>query len=77
MKQPLTALERISAEQGMVLTEARVQALERNKRDDEASGEMESHHHPGYPGSQDTFYVGTLKGVGRICQQTLVDTSSK
>ena len=37
---------------------------------------MESHH-PGYPGSQDTFYVGTLKGVGRICQQTLVDTSSK
>lgn len=76
MRQPLTALERISAEQGLVLTEARVQALERNKRDDEASGEMESHH-PGYPGSQDTFYVGTLKGVGRICQQTLVDTSSK
>ena len=76
MKQPLTALERISAEQGLVLTEARVQALERNKRDDEASSEMESHH-PGYPGSQDTFYVGTLKGVGRICQQTLVDTSSK
>ena len=76
MRQPLTALERISAEQGLVLTEARVQALERNKRDDEASGDMESDH-PGYPGSQDTFYVGTLKGVGRICQQTLVDTSSK
>jgi transposase InsO family protein len=28
-------------------------------------------------GSQDTFYVGTIKGVGRICQQTFVDTYSK
>jgi len=33
--------------------------------------------HPGYLGSQDTFYVGTLKGVGRIYQQTFVDTYSK
>jgi hypothetical protein len=24
-----------------------------------------------------TFYVGTLKGVGRIDQQTFIDTSSK
>lgn len=28
-------------------------------------------------GSQDTFYVGTLKGVGRVYQQTFVDTYSK
>lgn len=27
--------------------------------------------------SQDTFYVGNLKGVGRIYQQTFVDTYSK
>lgn len=33
--------------------------------------------HPGYLGSQDTFYVGTLKGVGRVYQQTFVDTYSK
>lgn len=33
--------------------------------------------HPGYLGSQDTFYVGNLKGVGRIYQQTFVDTYSK
>ena len=33
--------------------------------------------HPGYLGSQDTFDVGTLKGVGRIYQQTFVDTYSK
>ena len=30
--------------------------------------------HPGYLGSQDTFYFGTLKGVVRIYQQTYVDT---
>jgi transposase InsO family protein len=32
---------------------------------------------PGYCGAQDTFYVGTLKGVGRIYQQTFIDTYSK
>lgn len=41
-----------------------------------ACGEIESAH-PGYLGSQDTFYVGTIKGVGRIYQQTCVDTYSK
>ncbi len=39
-------------------------------------GEIETAH-PDYLGSQDTFYVGTLKGVGRIYQQTFVDTYSK
>lgn len=76
MKQRLRALEKLSAEQGIVLTEAQVQALERKKHDDEACGEIETHH-PGYLGSQDTFYVGTIKGVGRIYQQTFVDTYSK
>ncbi len=33
--------------------------------------------HPGYLGSQDTYYVGNLKGVGRIYQQTFIDTYSK
>ena len=76
MKQRLAVLEQKSAEEGIVLTEAQVQALERKKQDDEACGEIESHH-PGYLGSQDTFYVGTIKGVGRIYQQTFVDTYSK
>ncbi|EJL6706531.1 transposase family protein, partial [Vibrio cholerae] len=49
---------------------------ERKKHDDEACGEIETAH-PGYLGSQDTFYVGNLKGVGRIYQQTFVDTYSK
>ena len=76
MKQRLSALEKKSADEGIVLTEAQVQALERKKHDDEAHGEIETHH-PGYLGSQDTFYVGTIKGVGRIYQQTFVDTYSK
>ena len=50
--------------------------MERKRDDDAASGEIESAH-PGYLGSQDTFYVGTLKGVGRVYQQTFVDTYSK
>lgn len=72
----LTALEASVAETGAVLTEAQVVALERKREDDVAAGEIETAH-PGYLGSQDTFYVGTLKGVGRIYQQTFVDTYSK
>ena len=72
----LKALEAKVAEQGLVLTEAQVVALERKREDDLAAGEIETAH-PGYLGSQDTFYVGTLKGVGRVYQQTFVDTYSK
>ena len=75
-KQRLKELEKRSAEGGLVLTEAQVTALEHKKHDDLACGEIETAH-PGYLGSQDTFYVGTLKGVGRIYQQTFVDTYSK
>ncbi len=72
----LRALEEKMSQEGMILTEAQVTALEKKKYDDEATGEIETAH-PGYLGSQDTFYVGTLKGVGRIYQQTFVDTYSK
>ena len=75
-KQRLAVLEKKSAEEGIVLTEAQVQALERKQQDDEVCGEIENHH-PGYLGSQDTFYVGTIKGVGGIYQQIFVDTYSK
>tara|TARA_R110000868_G_C10812527_1_gene757963 strand:+ start:108 stop:1148 length:1041 start_codon:yes stop_codon:yes gene_type:complete len=75
-KNRLKALEAKVAEDGMVLTEAQVTALEKKKHDDEACGEIDTAH-PGYLGSQDTFYVGTFKGVGRVYQQTFVDTYSK
>lgn len=72
----LTALEKHVAQTGVILTEAQIQALERKHEDDLVQGEIETAH-PGYLGSQDTFYVGTIKGVGRIYQQTFVDTYSK
>lgn len=75
-KKRLKALEAKVAQEGIILSEAQVVALEKKKFDDEVSGEIETHH-PGYLGSQDTFYVGNLKGVGRIYQQTFVDTYSK
>ncbi len=75
-KKRLKALEDKVAKEGILLTESQIAALEKKKNDDEACGEIETAH-PGYLGSQDTFYVGNLKGVGRIYQQTFIDTYSK
>ncbi len=75
-KKRLKALEEKVAREGIQLTEAQIVALERKASDDEACGEIETVH-PGYLGSQDTFYVGNLKGVGRIYQQTFIDTYSR
>lgn len=76
MKKRLKALEAKSAQEGIVLTEEQIAALEKAKSQKEAHGEIETHH-PGYLGSQDTYFVGTMKGVGRIYQQTFVDTYSR
>jgi transposase InsO family protein len=75
-KKRLKALEAKVAQDGIVLTEDQLVALERAKEQKQAHGEIETEH-PGYLGAQDTFYVGCLKGVGRIYQQTFIDTYTK
>jgi transposase InsO family protein len=72
----LKALSARVAQDGLILTEDQVRALEKAKQEKEAHGEIETEH-PGYLGSQDTYYVGSIKGVGRIYQQTFIDTYSK
>lgn len=76
MKKRLKALEAKVAQDGIVLTEEQLVALEKAKQEKEAHGQIETEH-PGYLGSQDTFYVGTLKGVGRVYQQTFIDTYTR
>jgi len=72
----LKALEAKVAQEHVILTEEQVRALEKAKEEKQAHGEIETAH-PGYLGAQDTYYVGTIKGVGRIYQQTFIDTYSK
>ena len=75
-KKRLKALEKHSAKEGILLTEDQLKCLEKAKNEREAYGEIETEH-AGYLIAQDTYFVGTMKGVGRIYQQTVIDTYSR
>ena len=75
-KKRLKALEVKVANDGIILNDVQLASLEKAKAKREAVGEIETMH-PGYLGSQDTYYVGNIKGIGRIYQQTFVDTYSR
>ena len=75
MNKRLKALEAKSAQEGLVLTEAQIVALEKAKTEKEANGEFESEH-PGYCGPGHVL-CRQSEGVGRVYQQTLIDTYAK
>lgn len=74
-KKRLERLEKYAAESGKILSESQVAALETAKEEKQSHGEIETYH-PGFLFGQDTYYVGYIKGVGKIYQQTGIDTYS-
>ncbi len=55
---------------GNALTESDLAAMQKKQDDDVVFGEIETAH-LGYLGSQGTFYVGIIEGVGRISSRLL------
>jgi hypothetical protein len=75
-RRPKALEARMAQTQGMVLTERQVRAMEKARQEKEAHGAIDTAH-PAYLGAQDMYYVGTIKSIGRIYQQTFIDTYSE
>lgn len=71
----LKRLEKWASENHGLLTESQLKAMEEQKEEKQACGEIETHH-SGFLVSQDSYYVGYIKGIGKIYQQTGIDTYS-
>ena len=74
--QRLLWLERKTAELGGVLTEAQMRSLRKARRRLVDPAQHIEAPHPGHLLCQDTYFVGTIKGVGKIYQQTVIDANS-
>ena len=59
------------AQEGLLLSERQLQALKKQQASKGAHGELDPAH-PGYLGYQDTYYVGTFKGLGYSSPTTCV-----
>lgn len=70
-------MEEKAAKEGILYTEDQLMPLERAKKEKNISIDEIDTQHPGYLLAQDTFYVGYIKRVGRIYQQTAIDTYSE
>lgn len=69
-------LERRVAERGGPLTESVLKLLRQHAHQTlDPQGQIEAPV-PGFLGCQDTYYVGTLKGVGRVYAQTFIDANA-
>jgi hypothetical protein len=66
-------LERHARQNTFVLSYAQIRLLERHSSDFRSRPVHASR--PGELLNQDTFYWGTLKGVGKVCVQVIVDVS--
>lgn len=74
--QRLLWLEQKTAARGGVLTEHQLRLLQRHRgRLVDPQQHIEAPR-PGYLVCQDTYFVGTIKGVGKIYHQTVVDAHS-
>ena len=76
LKKRLAGLEAKMAQDGLVLTEGQLAALEKQEASKEAYGEIDTAH-PGYLGCQDTYYVGNFKGIGKVYGQVFIDSYSR
>lgn len=72
----LKKLEEKAAQEGILYTEEQLAALEKAQQEKSLTFDEIDTQHPGYLVAQDTYYVGYIKGVGRIYQQTAIDTYS-
>ena len=59
-----------------MLTQCQLQALEKAKAAPEAQSEIEPQH-PDYLCAQNTYYIGHIKEIGKIYQQTFINTYSR